>query len=97
MEPITEVQIPLFDRMREIAARCSAMNGLGYVGIDLVFDKDKGPLMLELNARPGLAIQIANRAGIGARLAKVDAAEADKLELKDRIAFATSKFAVSPK
>ena len=42
--------------------------GLGYIGVDIVLDRDLGPLVLELNARPGLAIQIANRQGLLRRL-----------------------------
>jgi D-alanine-D-alanine ligase-like ATP-grasp enzyme len=45
--------------------------GLGYLGVDVVLDRIRGPLLLEANARPGLAIQIANHAGLGARLAAV--------------------------
>jgi len=89
---VSGVEIPHFDRMLEIAAGCNAMTGLGYVGVDLVLDRDKGPLMLELNARPGLNIQIANRAGLGARLAAVDAADAGRLPLVERVAFAKEKF-----
>ncbi len=92
---VSGVAIPHFDRMLEIAAGCNAMTGLGYVGVDLVLDRDKGPLMLELNARPGLNIQIANRAGLGARLAVVDSARADKLSAPERIAFAKERFGVS--
>lgn len=92
---VSGVAIPHFDRMLEIAAGCNAMTGLGYVGVDLVLDRDKGPLMLELNARPGLNIQIANRAGLGARLAAVDRARADKLPAPQRIAFAKEIFGVS--
>ena len=40
------------------------MTGLGYLGADIVLDKYRGPMMLELNARPGLAIQIANGRGL---------------------------------
>lgn len=92
MEPVSDVVIPLFDRMLAISARCSDMTGLGFVGVDLVIDKDKGPLMLELNARPGLAIQIANRSGLGERLAKVDAEKAHALPLDERIKFAAMHF-----
>lgn len=94
LESVTGVEIPMFDRMLEIAARASAMTGLGYVGVDLVLDKDKGPMMLELNARPGLAIQIANRAGLGARLARVDAQTADRGGLEERVAFCKAEFRV---
>jgi alpha-L-glutamate ligase-like protein len=85
---VSGVEIPHFDRMLEIAAGCNAMTGLGYVGVDLVLDRDKGPLMLELNARPGLNIQIANRTGLAARLAAVDRAGVDKLPAAERVAFA---------
>ena len=89
------VQIPHFDTMMAIAARCNDMTGLGYVGVDLVLDKDKGPLMLELNARPGLAIQIANRAGLGTRLEAVDRAGISGRAIGERVAFATSSFAAT--
>lgn len=92
MERVSGIAIPLFDKMLGIAARCSEMTGLGYVGVDLVLDRTKGPLMLELNARPGLAIQMANRAGLGERLAKVDAEQAHALSLDERIRFAVSHF-----
>ena len=40
----------------------------GYLGVDIVLDRCHGPLLLELNARPGLAIQMANQAGLEPRL-----------------------------
>ena len=60
--------------MLEMAARCWEMTGLGYMGVDLVLDRDRGPLLLELNARPGLAIQLANRRGLKERLDRIDGA-----------------------
>ncbi len=45
----------------------------GDVGADVVVDARYGPVVLELNARPGLAIQLANRAGLRPRLEFVDA------------------------
>jgi alpha-L-glutamate ligase-like protein len=88
------VQIPHFDRMLEIAAGCNAMTGLGYVGVDLVLDRAKGPLMLELNARPGLNIQIANRAGLASRLAAVDRADVGKMPVAERVSFAKEAFGI---
>jgi len=55
-----------------LASRCYEMVGLGYFGADIVLDKNKGPMILELNARPGLAIQVANQAGLAKRLRLVD-------------------------
>ena len=45
--------------------------GLGYVGVDIALDTDKGPVVFEVNARPGLGIQVANQAGLRWRLEKV--------------------------
>lgn len=50
------------------------MTGLGYVGVDLVLDRERGPLLLELNARPGLAIQMASRKGLRGCLERIDRA-----------------------
>ncbi len=91
---VTGVQIPSFDRMLDIAAGCNEMTHLGYVGVDLVLDRSKGPLMLELNARPGLNIQIANRAGLASRLAAVDRIDVGKMSVAERVAFAKEKFGV---
>ncbi len=62
---LTQIQIPQWDFILEMAASCYELAPLGYLGVDLVLDRDRGPMMLELNARPGLAIQIANRQGLG--------------------------------
>jgi alpha-L-glutamate ligase-like protein len=69
---ISGFQIPDWDRLLELSAQCQEAVGLGYLGVDIVLDVRRGPLVLELNARPGLAIQIANRAGLGRRLEAVE-------------------------
>jgi alpha-L-glutamate ligase-like protein len=66
--PIAGLQVPNWDTILDISARCYELTGLGYIGVDIVLDRDLGPLILELNARPGLAIQIANRQGLLRRL-----------------------------
>lgn len=65
-------QIPEWGRLLELAAGCFDLTGLGYLGVDIVLDRRYGPLILELNARPGLAIQIANRQGLRHRLTQID-------------------------
>ena len=62
--PLRNFSVPHWDTMLEMAAKAYDVTGLGYLGADIVLDKTKGPLLLELNARPGLAIQVANRIGI---------------------------------
>ena len=58
------IQVPYWDEILNISASAYELTGLGHIGVDLVLDKTAGPLMLELNARPGLNIQIANRRGL---------------------------------
>ena len=48
------------------------MTGLGYLGVDMVIDRERGPLILEMNARPGLNIQIANASGLADRIRRID-------------------------
>jgi glutathione synthase/RimK-type ligase-like ATP-grasp enzyme len=79
-----------------MAARSYELTHLGYQGIDVVFDREKGPLLLELNARPGLNIQIANREGLGHRLSLIEANIEQLKTVQDRIAFAKENFSPRP-
>lgn len=72
LNPIAGVAIPDWEELLRQAMMGYSVTGLGYLGVDIVLDKNLGPLILELNARPGLAIQLANRAGLQHRLDKVD-------------------------
>jgi alpha-L-glutamate ligase-like protein len=56
-------QLPYWDTCVELARRASGAVDLDYLGVDIVVDRERGPLILELNARPGLAIQLANKEG----------------------------------
>lgn len=92
---IVGLQIPHWPDLLQMAARCYELSGLGYVGVDFVLDRNLGPMILELNARPGLAIQIANGNGLGHRLAKVEAlAEAGGLSADpdERVDFSRRNF-----
>ncbi|MFH1115832.1 MAG: alpha-L-glutamate ligase-like protein [Pseudomonadota bacterium] len=90
--PVIGVPVPNWGQLLDLAARCHDMTGLGYQGVDIVLDKDKGPLVLELNARPGLNIQIANKAGLLKRLDAVEQNRSRLESLSDRIAFARENF-----
>lgn len=86
-EPLLDIEIPDFDRALEIAVRATGETGLGYVGADVVIDATRGPLILELNARPGLAIQTANHRGLLPRLVAIGSIEApESLPVEERIA-----------
>jgi alpha-L-glutamate ligase-like protein len=69
---ISGLYIPKWDYILQSSARSSEVTGLGYVGVDMVIDRDLGPLILEMNARPGLNIQIANGCGLSHRIRRID-------------------------
>lgn len=69
---IVGIQVPHWSQILEMASKVSAAVGLGYVAVDILLDRRRGPLVLEANARPGLAIQIANGQGLISRLEAVD-------------------------
>jgi len=69
---VAGLRIPHWDFILESAARCYEVTDLGYLGVDMVIDRDLGPLILEMNARPGLNIQIANCTGLATRIARID-------------------------
>lgn len=57
-------EIPQWQKMLDIAVNMQKASKLGYIGVDIVLDKLLGPLVLEINARPGISIQIANKQGL---------------------------------
>ncbi len=62
--PVRDFQVPGWPEILELSARLGHHVGLGYVGVDIVICENKGPTLLELNARPGIAIQTANLRGL---------------------------------
>ncbi len=90
---LSTLRVPHWQRILELSAGCADMTGLGYLGADIVLDKSRGPLVLELNARPGLSIQIANGEGLLQRLRRVDALQRDRLQsIDDRVRVAMEAF-----
>src|SRR5260370_30697326 len=58
------VRVPYWNTVLNMASQVAEAVGLGYIGVDIVVDEVQGPMLLEANARPGLAIQIANGRGL---------------------------------
>lgn len=87
---IEAIKIPRWDEILQIAVNCSNTVGLGYLGVDIVLDSTLGPLMLELNARPGLNVQLANQHGLLKKLKKVEALENLPTKVEQRVAFSRS-------
>lgn len=85
---LLSIEVPLWREHLEIAAKAYEMTGLGYMGADIVLDRDRGPMMLELNARPGLAIQIANGRGLANIIEKIEKTYPKGLSWKERVDFA---------
>jgi alpha-L-glutamate ligase-like protein len=94
---LLDVQLPEWGKILDIAVTCHEMTGLGYLGVDLMIDETLGPLMIEVNARPGLAIQMANGVGLMRRLEPV--AEQHRLHPEagrcEKIEFSRKQFAGS--
>ncbi|WP_318446262.1 alpha-L-glutamate ligase-like protein [Photobacterium leiognathi] len=95
---LSELQVPNWDKLLTLAASAWEMTGLGYMGTDMVLDKVKGPMVLELNARPGLAIQIANGCGLLPRLRHIESmgTTAHIPSPEERVAYAAHQFGVKP-
>jgi len=73
-----------------MAITCADTVGLGYLGVDIVMDRDLGPLMLELNARPGLNVQIANQTGLKESIRTIRALTSLPTDVDERIQIAHS-------
>ena len=86
------LKVPHWDEILEIAAGAFDMTGLGYLGVDVVLDKKRGPMLLELNARPGLAIQIANGEGMLKRFELIDRVADTSRPPEERIAYSKEMF-----
>jgi alpha-L-glutamate ligase-like protein len=91
-KPFTELGIPHWNKILTLAAACFEMTKLGYLGVDIVLDRDLGPMIIELNARPGLSIQIANYAGLAPRIAIIEKLKNIDPIAESRVDFSKRKF-----
>lgn len=89
---VAGIEIPHWDFILESSARGYEVTGLGYLGVDMVIDNHLGPLILEMNARPGLNIQIANATGLSGRISRIDQIYDAKATPAERAAAARHEF-----
>lgn len=68
---LSGIKIPYWKTILKMAVEAQKITGLGYLGADVAIDRDLGPVILEINARPGLSIQSANLSGLKERLDRV--------------------------
>ncbi len=92
---VAGLKIPRWDFILESSARAHEVTELGYVGVDMIIDNDRGPLILEMNARPGLNIQIANGTGLAKRIARIEAIYDETAAPELRAAIAREEFPAS--
>ena len=92
--PLRDRQIPHWQTILEMATKLGDKTEFGYLGVDIVLDQEKGPLLLEINARPGISIQIANQAGLLPRLDAIDSTSPKLSGVQEKIAFLQETFAV---
>ncbi len=85
--PLKGIQIPYWEEILETGIKCQEISNLGFLGVDIAIDANNGPLVFELNARPGLGIQMANNAGLRPRLERIKGIE----ELSTKRAIRLSK------
>lgn len=73
---INGLKLPFWDKILTLAVQAQmTIPQLGFVGVDIILDKDRGPMILEINARPGLEIQNANLTPLKKRLERVEGLE----------------------
>jgi alpha-L-glutamate ligase-like protein len=89
---VTGLMIPSWKNLLHMAAGCFELTGLGYQGVDIVLDEELGPMILEINARPGLNIQIANKKGLLPRLKFIEKSNIKLSTFEDRVHFAMQNF-----
>ncbi|MFP6638815.1 MAG: alpha-L-glutamate ligase-like protein [Myxococcota bacterium] len=90
--PFSDLSVPQWAELLELAARCTDMTEMGYIGVDIVLDRDRGPMILEINARPGLAIQVASGAGLLPRLDWVIQNDMRDASVVERVTAAMAEF-----
>ncbi len=82
---LSGITLPDWNELLSIAARCADAVALGYLGVDLTLDAERGPYVLELNARPGLSIQLANRRGLRPLIEAVEQRVSEGLTAIERV------------
>lgn len=75
---LSGLRIPHWDKILEYAIKAQQATNLNFAAADFLIDRELGPMIVELNARPGLSIQLANDDGLRWRLKK-----ATGLKVKD--------------
>ena len=68
---LSGIRIPYWKDILLLAVQAQEVSGMGFLGADVAIDRERGPVFLEINARPGLSIQVANLSGLKERLERI--------------------------
>lgn len=68
---IHSIRIPKWKKILKLSIETAKACKIKFTGLDVAIDKKIGPLILEVNARPGLEIQNANMSSLKDRLQRV--------------------------
>lgn len=83
---VSGLKIPYWNELLKIAIKVQKATNLGFAAVDFLIDREKGPLVIELNARAGLSIQLANDDGLRWRLKKAGGIKIESISKGIRMA-----------
>ena len=83
---LSGIKISNWKDILELASSAQKCIGLNLMGIDIAIDRDKGPMILEINSKPGLSIQIANLAPLSERLKRIEGLKINTIKKAIRVA-----------
>ena len=78
-------KLPFWEETLLVAAEAQRLTGLGFAGVDVVIDANHGPVVMEVNRRPGLEIQNANASGLLRRLRMVESLPNRDIPTEERV------------
>jgi alpha-L-glutamate ligase-like protein len=73
--PLAGMKVTAWEDVIDTSTRAARAFPLGYLGVDISITQEGRPVVLEVNVRPGLEIQNANRRGLRAEISRVLAAQ----------------------
>jgi alpha-L-glutamate ligase-like protein len=80
------LKVPYWNKILHYAIEAQRATSLNFAAIDFLIDREFGPVIVELNARPGLSIQLANDDGMRWRLRKAESLKVNTIEKGMRLA-----------
>lgn len=77
---VNGIAIPEWGKILKLAVETQIASKLSFLSVDFLIDRERGPLVLELNDQPGLSIQLANHAGLKRRLDRIEGLDVETVD-----------------